>query len=46
MKRVTFTYTCDFPDDLTDSECLESFYEIMGQDNDWSDDEFKIETIE
>lgn len=46
MKRVTGTYTVDFPDDYTDEHCFAAWNEIMSQDRHWpSDDQIKIEQL-
>lgn len=47
MKRVTMTYTMDFPDDTPDDVCFSSIVECEGQDRHWpSDDQIKIEILE
>ena len=45
MKRVTFTYTMEFADDVDDQTCIECLCETMGQDGEWNDNQFKIEKI-
>ena len=46
MKRLTATYTIDFPDDTPDKTCYQVMNEIMGQDRHWPDDnQVKIETL-
>lgn len=45
MKRVTFTYTMEFEDTVSDENCVESTIECMSQDRHYSDEQFKIETV-
>ena len=45
MKKVTFTYTMEFSEDVTDESCIETLLEVMNQDDNYNDDQFKIEVI-
>ena len=43
MKKVTFQYTCEFPDDISDADAIASTIEIVSQ-ADYDDDNFIIAT--
>ena len=43
MTKVTFTYTMEFDDGVTDEQVVASLCECMSQDGDWNDTQFKIE---
>lgn len=45
MKRVIFTYHCDFEEDVSDEVAIESTCEVMSQDGHWHANQFRIEII-
>lgn len=42
MKKVTFTYICEFPDDFPEEKLIDTTLEIMRQ-AEYDDENFKIE---
>lgn len=44
MKRVTLTFTMDFPTHYPDSDCFMSAMEVQSQ-GEWNDDSMKIEVL-
>lgn len=46
MKRVTLFQVMDFPDDLSDEECISCSMEVLSQNGSFpNDDQVKIEII-